>query len=189
MTLMADLYKKDESFTENQPGMVDLSQPEHNTETGEQSEVSQPKLRNDNKRHLLLNRRQLIYGAAGAGVLVASGVGIKKATDAISNAGNNINVLDVDKSSVVDTSTFTELENNALLTEKASINLPYNTIAFANNSDNIACLIPNDTSDTLAKVMIISKTSKKQTYVLQRAVNQASGYDIYDVRANDKAII
>lgn len=147
-----------------------------------------PFFNRDENGKLLLTRRNVIYGAIGAGGLLAVGTGIKFATDTISNAVNAVNTLSVPKKDVINSDNLTESEAKFLSVER-DISLPYGTLAWANDSSFITCLIPNDQAKPLATVDLININSADRITILPSSIGQREGFEIYDARANDKGII
>lgn len=142
----------------------------------------------DQNGKLLITRRTLIYGAIGAGAIVAGSAGIKFATDTISNNNSSIETLSVGKNDVINSDSLTESPNQFLSVDR-EIELPYGTLAFANSSNVIACLIPTDKAKPLSVVDLININSGKRIEALTESVGQKEGYEIYDVRANDEGIV
>lgn len=142
----------------------------------------------DKNGNLLISRRNLIFGAIGAGALVVAGTGIKFATDSIRKGGNAENTLTVSKSSVINSDTLNENPEGFLNIENEII-LPYGTLAWANSSNVIACLIPTEQAKPLTMVDLININNGLQINILEGSINQKEGFEIYDVRANDDGII
>lgn len=142
----------------------------------------------ENNGKLLLTRRNLIFGAIGAGVVVVGASGIKFAADTISNNVNSIDTLKVPKGNVASSETFND-GGDAPIKVKQSINLPYGSLAWANSSSYIACLIPTDKAKPLATVDIISVSNGKKSTLINKAIGENEGFEIYDVRVTDQGII
>lgn len=142
----------------------------------------------DENGKLLLTRRNVIYGAIGAGAIVTVGAGVKFATDTVSNMVNSVNTISVPKKNVVVSDDFADA-GAPFLNVIREIQLPYGSLAFANSSSLITCLIPSDTAKPLATVDLISMSSGSQVTVLGGAVSSKEGYEIYDARANDNGLI
>lgn len=147
-----------------------------------------PFFNRDENGKLLLTRRNLIYGAIGAGGLLAVGTGVKFATDTISNAVNSIDTLSVSKKDVINSDNLAESENK-FLSVTQDIELPYGSLAWANSSNFITCLIPNDKAKPLATVELINIDSGDRNTILEASVGQREGFEIYDARTNDNGII
>lgn len=147
-----------------------------------------PLFNRDENGKLLLTRRNVIYGAIGAGGLLAVGAGVKLATDTISNVVNSVNTLSVPKKDVINSDNLTESDTK-FLTVARDITLPYGSLAWANNSSFITCLIPNDKAKPLATVDLISMDSGNRINILPSSIGQREGFEIYDARANDNGII
>lgn len=142
----------------------------------------------DENGKLLLTRRNVIYGAIGAGAIVGVGAGVKFATDTVSNIVNSVNTLSVPKKNVVVSDNLTD-SGTPYLNVAREIELPYGSLAFANSSSLITCLIPSDAAKPLATVDLISISSGNRNTVLGGAVSSKEGFEIYDARANDNGLI
>lgn len=91
-------------------------------------EKKKPFFNRDENGKLLLTRRNLIYGAIGAGGLLAVGTGLKVATDTISNVVNSIKTISVPKKDVVNSDNLAESEAKFLSVAR-EIELPYGSLA------------------------------------------------------------
>lgn len=142
----------------------------------------------DNNGKLLVSRRTVIYGAIGIGAIAAGGAGIKFVGDKMGKSGNTDNTLEVPKSNVISSDTLTE-DKNLNFKIAHDITLPYGSLAWSNSSKLIACLVPTETSKPLSMVQLIDTNSGSITTVLKESVGLKSGFEIYDVRANEYGII
>lgn len=141
----------------------------------------------DKNGKIIVSRRALIFGAIGVGAIAAGGAGVKFVGDKVTST-NNDNTLNVPKSNVTSSTSLTETGQGCFHITN-DITLPYGTLAWANSSNVIACLVPTDVAKPLSKVQLINTDSGKITTVLDQAVGLKSGFEIYDVRANDYGII
>ena len=91
-------------------------------------EKKKPFFNRDENGKLLLTRRNVIYGAIGAGGLLAVGTGLKVATDTISNVVNSIKTISVPKKDVVNSDNLAESEAKFLSVAR-EIELPYGSLA------------------------------------------------------------
>ena len=149
-------------------------------------ELQTDKVRNGK---LLITRRHLIYGAVGIGAVVAGGAAVKFIGDQVSKGGGSFKVLEVQNNAVTTADQLEEAPANSYLDVKHEIKLPYGTLAWANNSNLITCLIPTTKPKPLATVNIIDMSTRDNYTILKNAESQKEGFDIYDARANDKGII
>lgn len=147
-----------------------------------------PFFNRDENGKLLLTRRNVIYGAIGAGAVLVAATGVKFATDTVSNIVNHVNTISVPKKDVVNSDNLLESEN-PFMTVARTIELPYGSLAFANSSSLITCIIPSDQAKPLATVEVINMDSGNQTTILSSSVGQSKGFEIYDARANDNGVI
>ena len=141
------------------------------------------------KRSLMLTRRTLLYGVLGAGILAAGGVGVKVASENIIQNTTTSTILEVKQSAVASSEDLTEDTQSKWFTPQATIDLPYGTLAWANDSNYICLLIPNINPKPLCSVALINIKTQKQTTIINKALNQNTGFDIYDVRANNSGIV
>lgn len=149
-------------------------------------ELETDKVRNGK---LLITRRHLIYGAIGIGAVAAGGAAVKILGDQVSKGGGDFKVLEVPNNSVVQADQLEEAPANSYLNNKFEIKLPYGTLAWANSSKLITCLIPTTKPKPLATVNLIHMDTKDNITIKNNAESQKEGFDIYDVRANESGII
>lgn len=142
----------------------------------------------DENGKILLTRRTLIYGAIGAGALIAGATGIKVISDNVNKNSNAVDSLSVSKSNVISSDSFTEIQESFFSVEN-EVTLPYGSLAWANSSNIITCLIPNDIAKPLATIDVINANSGNRVNVLDQGVGLKEGFEIYDARANEDAII
>ncbi|MDJ1650109.1 MULTISPECIES: Tat pathway signal protein [Gordonibacter] len=146
---------------------------------------------------ILLTRRHFLFGALGVGALAAAGGGasvlLKKREE---EAASDITVLEVPEANVTtlavddEESPFTKLDDTAERVELAGrYELPYGTLLWATGDDVAACLLPNDTAKPLVHVGILSLGSGDLTTVLEQAVGQDDGFDVYDARATASGLV
>lgn len=140
---------------------------------------------------ILLTRRHFLFGALGIGAVAAIGGGasyfIKKKEE---EAANAVPILKVPTSAVTEDSAFALNEDPlAYMSQSGRFELPYGTLVWANGDDVAACLIPNDEAKPLSKVALLSLASGNLSTVLEQAVGQNEGFDVYDVRATASGMI
>lgn len=136
-----------------------------------------------------ISRRAVILGACGAGAVAAGGFGIKFAADNASKKSSGDKVLEVDAGKVLKSDDLEETPTDDLYKLDHSIDLPEGSLAWANNSSWIACLIPTGKSKSLNTVELIDINSGERNVVIKEPVNMSKGFEIYDVRANDTGIV
>ena len=137
---------------------------------------------------ILLTRRHFLYGALGAGALVAAGAGVKAYTSAKASE-SAISVLSVPQSAVTESTDLLEVENGGKMSLTAEISLPYGTLMWSTNDDVAALLLPTETGSPLTTVSILRLSSGYYFSVLNQAVSSAEGFEIYDVRASSEALV
>ena len=105
---------------------------------------------------LLLTRRGFLYGALGVAAAAVVGTG------AFAAAGGFAPVLDMPALAVPTDSVFTTDDcefvddTGSVLTEAASLALPYGSMVWASDPSVAACLLPTETGSPLAQVGLIS---------------------------------
>ncbi len=155
--------------------------------TSMNAEVHIPLL--DNNK-VILTRRQLLFGAIGVAAIAGVGAGAA----AISKSQKEEKSFDVLTVPVSNVSTTANMDGESLTADdcmelSASFEMPYGTLIWANSSHYAACLIPTDTSSPLSIAAIISLDSGTYETILEQAVTKDPGYEIFDIRATDNAVI
>lgn len=146
---------------------------------------------------LLLTRRHFLFGALGVGALAAIGGGasviIKKKQD---EAASAVTVLEVPSTSMTTLKTpdgsglFTLIEDTGIrMGTTGRFELPYGTLVWANDDTVAACLLPTAEAKPLTQVGLLSLGSGNLSTVLEKAVGQDEGFDIYDVRASASGLV
>lgn len=141
---------------------------------------------------LLLTRRHFLFGALGIGALAAIGGGASVLIQgAESDTGTDLPILTVPNDAVTVSDSLTPIEDpSTRMNLMGSFELPYGTLLWANGDDVAACLLPNaEEAKPLAQVGLLSLASGACPVVLEQAVGQDDGFDIYDVRATSSGII
>lgn len=164
-----------------------LNQPTVTKRNFEEEKVQIP-LPNGNK--VLLTRRQLLYGAVGAGALLVAGGGAAVVTQLNKDDSGDFNFLEVPEEAVATSDDFAMLDdssNNMVLV--GNFELPYGTLVWANDDSVAACLLPTDTAKPLTQIALLFLGSGEYPVVRETAVSQDEGFDIYDVRANSSGLI
>lgn len=133
---------------------------------------------------VLLTRRHFLYGAAGVAAIAALGGGAAWASGNSSDK-KALETLTVPEANVVLDSSLEEIENvDDALTLAASVELPYGTLLWCSDDAVAACLLPTETAKPLAQVGLLDLTTGEYATIIENAVGQDEGFEIYDVRAN-----
>ena len=144
---------------------------------------------------MLLTRRHFLYGALGIGAAAALAGGGFAVYNATRPADPEEEVatlqVPVDAVSVSDDCTAIDsAELSSYITLAASFELPYGTLLWTNNDSVAACLLPTEeTARPLTQVALLYLGSGERVTVLEEAVGQQEGYDIYDVRASEQGVV
>ena len=150
-----------------------------------------------NGGEILLTRRHFLYGALGVGALAAAGAGASIIIEQTkSDPDDDLVVLKVPESAVLSstseefTNTFSAVEDPAtLMNQVGDFELPYGTLLWASDDNVAACLIPTDTGKPLTQVALLALGSGNYPIVLEQAVGNNEGFEIYDVRATSSGLI
>lgn len=133
---------------------------------------------------VLLTRRHFLYGAAGVAAIAALGGGAAWASGNSSDK-KALETLTVPESNVVLDNSLEEIENvDDALTLAASVELPYGTLLWCSDDAVAACLLPTETAKPLAQVGLLDLATGEYATIIENAVGQDEGFEIYDVRAN-----
>lgn len=135
-------------------------------------------------RELTLTRRHFLYGMAGAAVLALAGAG---AAYGVSQAqeSDDTATLTVPTSSVVSSNDFEAMEDaEPPVKATTTIKLPYGSLVWVCDDEIGACLLPTETGKPLTEVGLLDLKKGTCKTVLDHAVAQDEGFEIYDVRAN-----
>lgn len=139
---------------------------------------------------ILLTRRHFLYGALGVGALAAVGGGTAVVIQATQNNNDDLTILEVPEAAVTTQESFTQVEDPATrMGLIGSFDLPFGTLVWANDNSIAATLQPTEGSKPLTQVGLLSLASGNCPIVLEQAVGQSAGFEIYDVRATTKGVI
>ncbi|MDO5329694.1 MAG: Tat pathway signal protein [Coriobacteriia bacterium] len=138
---------------------------------------------------ILITRRHLIYGAIGVGAAAAAGAGLKFVGEKVVGGPGSQTTIDFPVNSLVKTEELKEEQAENFMKTSGDVKLPYGTLAWANNSDVITCLVPTKKPKPLANVELINNKKLDRVVVIKEAKSQKDGFDIMDARANDRGII
>ena len=137
----------------------------------------------------MLSRRHFLYGAAGVAALAAVGGGAAWAAGRSSD-DDALKTLKVPESAVTAQTALEEMENyEDAVTLAGSAKLPFGTLVWCSDDAVAACLLPTETAKPLAEVGLLDLVSAECTTILEHAVGEAEGFEIYDVRANAAGVI
>ena len=83
-----------------------------------------------------------------------------------------------------------EMENyEDAVTLAGSAKLPFGTLVWCSDDAVAACLLPTETAKPLAEVGLLDLSSAECTTIIEHAVGEAEGFEIYDVRANSAGVV
>ena len=137
----------------------------------------------------LISRRGFLYGAIGAGALVAVGVGATISSSMPAVGEPDVSHLDVPENALT---TLNELEviddYEDAVRLLGTFELPYGTLIWVNDDDLAACLLPTESGSPLAQIGLLSLGSGTLNTVRQKAVGADERYEIYDVRTTSKGM-
>lgn len=138
--------------------------------------------------NVVITRRQLLYGAAGVAALGAAGFAYsqyshKKAEE------SKVNALTVAKDAVLSSNDLEQAKASAYVTREASFHLPYGTLLWCNDDSVAACLLPGEDANPLTQIALLWLSSGNYPVVLEKAVGQAEGFNVFDVRATSEGVV
>lgn len=137
---------------------------------------------------IILSRRHFLYGALGAAALATLPKASLDPTLAYA-AEDDLSVLEVPESAVITLEDLTEVPTEEMATKIGNFELPYGTLVWANSDSVAACLLPTETSDPLTQVAVLFLESGSHSIILEKAVESNLGFEIYDVRLNERGLI
>lgn len=142
-----------------------------------------------NGRELTLTRRHFLYGVAGVAALALVGTGAAYGAGQ-SRGSDGTATLTVPTSAVVSSNDFEDMKDaDAPVVANTTIKLPFGSLVWVCDDDIGACLLPTETGKPLVEMGLLDLKAGKCTTVLEHAVAEAEGYEIYDVRANSAGAI
>lgn len=141
----------------------------------------------------LLTRRQLLYGALGAGAVVAVGAGagaLALGGSKTETSGGDVEHLMVPADAVTPLADLEVIDNAEDKVRLVSDHeLPYGTLIWMNDDSVAACLFPTDSGTPLAQIGLLYLQSGSSSTVLEKAVGSDEHFEIYDVRATSDGLI
>ena len=137
---------------------------------------------------ILLTRRHFLYGTVALGALAIAASSSFSSSVAYAD-DEQISTLEVAEDAVFTLEDCTETTWSDSVHLVAQFELPYGALMWNNHESYAACLLPTETAHPLTQAGVIHLESATYSVLLETAVDHAQGYDIYDVRLNDKGII
>lgn len=137
---------------------------------------------------ILLSRRHFLYGVLGVGALATLPKASLDPSFAYA-AEDELSVLEVPENAVITLDDFTEVAAEEMIAKTGNFELPYGTLIWANSDSVAACLLPTETSDPLTQVGVLFLGSGTYSVLLENAVESDQGFEIYDVRLNERGLI
>ena len=138
----------------------------------------------------LISRRGFLYGAIGAGALVAVGVGATISSSMPAVGEPDVSHLDVPENALTTLNELEVIDDYEDAVRLLGIfELPYGTLIWVNDDDLAACLLPTESGSPLAQIGLLSLGSGTLNTVRQKAVGADERYEIYDVRTTSKGMI
>lgn len=140
-------------------------------------------------RSLDISRRQLVVGAGALAGLALLGSGVYAVSELIPEAPSGVSALDVPEDAVTTSDALTQMDGDCPLGLASSINLPYGSQVWANGETYGVALVPNDEVKPLNSIQLLGLGNGTASTVVEKAVGQDDGFEIYDVRGCDQGII
>ncbi len=141
-----------------------------------------------------ISRRHFLYGIAGvAAVAVVAGGGFAISRATGSSGSSNVSadeILAVAEDNVFTTDECVELADaSTVMTLTATQQLDYGTLIWATDDTVAACLLPTETAVPLTQIGLIALDEGTCTTIVENAVGESEGFEIYDVRATSQGVI
>lgn len=138
--------------------------------------------------HVVITRRQLLYGAVGVAALGGAGFAYsqysrKKAEESA------VNSLAVSNDAVLSSNDLEQAKASAYVTREASFHLPYGTLLWCDDDSVAACLLPGEAANPLTQIALLWLSSGNYPVVREQAVGQSEGFNIFDVRATSEGLV
>ncbi|WP_236759081.1 Tat pathway signal protein [Adlercreutzia mucosicola] len=138
---------------------------------------------------VLLTRRHFLYGVAGIATLALMGTGAVWASGQ-TKGDDALATLSVPAEAVTSSNDLEEIEDSSTVMAIAStIKLPFGSLVWSCDDAVAACLLPTEVAKPLAQIGLIFPEAGTYLTVLEHAVGEAEGFEIYDVRANSAGVI
>ncbi|MEC4185392.1 Tat pathway signal protein [Adlercreutzia sp. R21] len=138
---------------------------------------------------VLLTRRHFLYGAAGIAALALMGTGAAYASGQ-SKGADSTDTLSVPQDAVFSSNDLEKIDDASTVMElTASIKLPFGSLVWSCDDAVAACLLPTEVAKPLAQIGLILPDQGDYVTVLEHAVGEDEGFEIYDVRANSAGVI
>ncbi|MDO4503519.1 MAG: Tat pathway signal protein [Coriobacteriia bacterium] len=138
--------------------------------------------------HVVITRRQLLYGAVGVAALGAAGYAYSQYSHTKAEK-EAVNALTVPADAVLSSNDLEQAKVSAYVTKEGNFHLPYGTLLWCNDETLAACLLPGKDANPLTQVALLWLSSGNCPVVLEQAVDQADGFNIFDVRATSEGLI
>lgn len=136
---------------------------------------------------LVLTRRQLFACAIGAGAIAVAGVAAASLSSE-KKAENAVNALSVAENSVFSIADCETVEDTPL-TLAGEYKLPYGTLLWVNSDAYGACLLPTEEGSPIVQAGVLSLATGAYDIVLEKPASSERGFEIVDVRCNDRGIV
>lgn len=137
---------------------------------------------------LVVTRRHFLYGAVGVGAIAAAST----AANALGLTGEkdeDLNILKVANSQVTDSSALSEVEASLHMALVGDFKIAYGSLVWCNDSYTACCLVPGSSAKPLTQIEILRLSSGSSVTVVEHAVGQEEGFEIYDARATSQGLI
>lgn len=139
---------------------------------------------------ILLTRRHFLYGALGVGALAAAGGVTSAVSQMQAENSSDGSVLSVPESAVITSEDCTLIEDySSAMRLIGDFELPYGTLVWSSCDTMAACLLPTDGAKPLTQVGLLTFSNGVCPIVIDQAVGQNEGFEIYDVRANEHGVV
>ena len=197
-----EVISNSESSNDYTPGSCGASEGESRTVPGKKrfpSIFSSKKVNSGS-----ISRRNFVFGSLAMGigaslpVVLKCAEGTSKSNLHASNVAHATSyyeapTLAVPVENIVPSSDFNEVEEGEalkILTETAKAELPYGSILFATSPGIATCLCPHEgTAHPLCKALALYTGDATTSVLLNQALLNRAGFDIFDIRISKKGIV
>ena len=137
-----------------------------------------------------LSRRNFLLGAAGAGAVAVAGAAAFASGAFGGDSGPSIDCLAVPENAMTPLTDLQALDGYEGSVRLAnSIDVPFGTLAWSNDDQVCACLLPTQSGSPLTKAGLLFMGSGTLATALEEAVGRGEGFEIYDVRATSQGMV
>ena len=137
---------------------------------------------------LPLTRRHFLFGALGLGAAAVVAAGAKALGSNKEEKGGS-DGISVPEKKVFALDDCAEVERDTCFSLIGSYELPFGTLAWSNNDEVAALIIPTEEASPLVQVAVLWLSSGNYYTVLESANGADEGFEIFDARASENGLV